>query len=116
MARRDALVADLSPAHLRDASFGLRQSLDTVGAFLGPLIAIGLMLLTLNNFTLVFWVAVVPAFLSLFLILFAVREPERPAGLRQVKKPDQQGRAAPARQRLLVGGCCCRGLHAGTFQ
>jgi sugar phosphate permease len=83
-APRDALVADLSPAHLRGASFGLRQSLDTVGAFLGPLIAIGLMLLTLNNFTLVFWVAVVPAFFSLLLILFAVREPERPAGLRLV--------------------------------
>jgi MFS family permease len=86
-APRDALVADLSPAHLRGASFGLRQSLDTVGAFLGPLIAIGLMQLTVNNFTLVFWVAVVPAFLSLFLILFAVREPDRPAGLRQVKNP-----------------------------
>ena len=86
-APRDALVADLSPAHLRGASFGLRQSLDTVGAFLGPLFAIGLMLLTVNNFTLVFWVAVVPAFLSLFLILFAVREPERPAGLRHVKNP-----------------------------
>lgn len=86
-APRDAMVADLSPAHLRGASFGLRQSLDTIGAFLGPLIAIGLMLLTLNNFTLVFWAAVVPAFLSLLLILFAVREPERPAGLRQVKNP-----------------------------
>ena len=86
-APRDALVADLSPAYLRGASFGLRQSLDTVGAFLGPLAAIGLMLLSLNNFTLVFWVAVVPAFLSLFLILFAVREPERPAGLRHVKNP-----------------------------
>jgi len=86
-APRDALVADLSPPHLRGASFGLRQSLDTVGAFLGPLLAIGLMLLTLNNFTVVFWVAVVPAFLSLFLILFAVREPERPAGLRKVKNP-----------------------------
>ena len=86
-APRDALVADLTPEQLRGASFGLRQSLDTIGAFLGPLLAIGLMLLTLNNFTLVFWVAVVPAFLSLFLILFAVNEPERPAGLRRVKNP-----------------------------
>ena len=86
-APRDALVADLSPVHLRGASFGLRQSLDTVGAFVGPFLAIGLMLLTFNNFTLVFWVAVVPAFFSLLLILFAVREPERPAGLRQVKNP-----------------------------
>jgi MFS family permease len=86
-APRDALVADLSPPEVRGASFGLRQSLDTVGAFLGPLLAIGLMLVTLNNFTFVFWVAVVPAFLSLFLILFAVREPERRPGLRQVKNP-----------------------------
>jgi MFS family permease len=86
-APRDALVADISPPEVRGASFGLRQSLDTIGAFLGPLLAIGLMLQTANNFTLVFWVAVAPAFLSLFLILFAVREPERPAGLRQVENP-----------------------------
>jgi MFS family permease len=86
-APRDALIADLSPADLRGASFGLRQSLDTVGAFVGPLLAIGLMLLTVNNFILVFWVAVVPAFLSLLLILFAVHEPERPPGVRQVKNP-----------------------------
>lgn len=86
-APRDALVADLTPADLRGASFGLRQSLDTVGAFLGPLLAIGLMLWTANSFTFVFWAAVIPAFLSLFLILFAVREPERPANLRQIKNP-----------------------------
>ena len=61
-APRDALVADLAPAHLRGASFGLRQSLDTVGAFLGPLLAIALMWLTTNNFSAVFWVAVIPAF------------------------------------------------------
>jgi MFS family permease len=86
-APRDALVADLSPAELRGASFGLRQSLDTVGAFLGPLLAIGLMLWTANSYTFVFWVAVLPAFLSFVLILFAVREPERPAGQRPVKNP-----------------------------
>src|SRR5882672_5513850 len=77
-APRDALVADIAPAHLRGASFGLRQALDTVGAFLGPLIAIGLMWLTANHFTTVFWIAVIPAFLSLALIIIAVREPERP--------------------------------------
>jgi sugar phosphate permease len=38
-APRDALVADITPSHLRGAAFGLRQSLDTVGAFLGPLLA-----------------------------------------------------------------------------
>lgn len=49
-APRDALIADIAPAHLRGASFGLQQSLDTVGAFLGPLLAIALMWLTANNF------------------------------------------------------------------
>jgi len=86
-APRDALVADISPAHLRGASFGLRQSLDTIGAFTGPLLAIGLMWLTADHFTAVFWVAVIPAFLSLGLILVAVREPERPKDLRRVRMP-----------------------------
>jgi len=86
-APRDALVADLSPAHLRGASFGLRQSLDTVGAFTGPFLAIGLMWLTGNHFASVFWVAVIPAFLSFALILFAVKEPERPESLRKVRMP-----------------------------
>jgi MFS family permease len=74
-APRDALVADLTPAHLRGASFGLRQSLDTVGAFLGPLAAIGLMVLTGNSYAIVFWIAVVPAFLSFGLMVFGVEEP-----------------------------------------
>ena len=83
-APRDALVADLSPPELRGASFGLRQSLDTVGAFLGPLAAIGLMLLTANNFQAVFWIAVIPGFVAFALMGFAVTEPERPGGLRRV--------------------------------
>jgi MFS family permease len=86
-APRDALVADIAPAHLRGASFGLRQSLDTVGAFVGPAFAIGLMWLTANNFQAVFWVAVIPAFLAVALLVFAVNEPERAAGLRQVQSP-----------------------------
>jgi MFS family permease len=86
-APRDALVADISPAHLRGASFGLRQSLDTVGAFLGPLLAIGLMWLTADRFSAVFWIAVIPAFLSLGLILVAVEEPVRPKELRRVRMP-----------------------------
>ena len=86
-APRDALVADLAPAHLRGASFGLRQSLDTVGAFVGPGLAIGLMWLTANNFQMVFWVAVIPAFLAVALLVFAIHEPERPAGIRKVRSP-----------------------------
>ncbi|QHO76638.1 MFS transporter [Bradyrhizobium sp. CCBAU 051011] len=86
-APRDALVADLSPPDLRGASFGLRQSLDTIGAFTGPLLAIALMWWTADNFTTVFWVAVIPAFLAFALIVFAVREPERPKALRTVRNP-----------------------------
>jgi MFS family permease len=86
-APRDALIADLAPPEVRGASFGLRQSLDTIGAFVGPLLAILLMLWTANNFQTVFWIAVIPAFLAFGLILFAVHEPERPAGLRQIRSP-----------------------------
>jgi MFS family permease len=74
-APRDALVADLAPENLRGAAFGLRQSLDTVGAFLGPLLAVGLMLLWANDFRAVFWVAVVPGWLAVLLLLFGIREP-----------------------------------------
>ena len=86
-APRDALVADIAPADLRGTSFGLRQSLDTTGAFLGPLLAIGLMWWTTNNFAAVFWVAVIPAFLALALMIFAVHEPARPQELRTVRNP-----------------------------
>lgn len=83
-APRDALVADLAPPELRGAAFGLRQALDTVGAFLGPLLAMGLMLLWDNDFRAVFWVAVVPAVLAVALLCFGVAEPERPAGAARV--------------------------------
>ena len=75
-APRDALVADLAPPGMRGAAFGLRQSLDTVGAFLGPLLAMGLMLLWANDFRAIFWVAVVPGFMAVALLLFGVKEPE----------------------------------------
>jgi MFS family permease len=86
-APRDALVADIAPPHLRGASFGLRQSLDTIGAFLGPLLAIGLMWLAADHFQTVFWIAVIPAFLSVGLILVAVKEPDRPKEQRRVRMP-----------------------------
>jgi MFS family permease len=77
-APRDALLADLSPVNVRGAAFGLRQSLDTIGAALGPLLAIVFMLLTASNFIAVLWIAVVPGFLSFLVILFVVREQDHP--------------------------------------
>lgn len=76
-APRDALLAEIAPAGIRGAAFGLRQSLDTVGAFLGPLLAVGLMLLWANDFRAVFWVAVIPGLLAVALLLFGVQEPQR---------------------------------------
>lgn len=78
-APRDALVADLAPPQVRGAAYGLRQALDTVGAFIGPLLAVGLMLLWSNDFRAVFRVAVIPGALAVALLFFGVREPERPA-------------------------------------
>lgn len=83
-APRDALVADLAPAHMRGAAFGLRQSLDTVGAFLGPLLAIGLMLLWANDFRKVFWFAVLPGVLSVLVLLLFVHEAPRAPGTARV--------------------------------
>lgn len=79
-APRDALVADIAPPEMRGAAFGLRQSLDTAGAFLGPLFAMGLMLLWANDFRAVFWAASVPALLCVALLVWGVQEPERAPG------------------------------------
>lgn len=77
-APRDALVADVTPPDIRGAAFGLRQSLDTLGAFLGPLLAVGLMLLWNNDFQAIFWVAVVPGALAIVLLYFGLEEPKSP--------------------------------------
>jgi MFS family permease len=83
-APRDALIADLTPHEIRGAAFGLRQSLDTVGAFVGPLLAMGLMLLWADDFRSVFWIAVIPAVLSVALLVFGVHEPDtRASGKRE---------------------------------
>ena len=83
-APRDALLADITPPAIRGAAFGLRQSLDTVGAFLGPLLATALMLLWANDLRAVFWVAVIPAVLAVLLLVVGVREPPRPPGVKPV--------------------------------
>lgn len=74
-APRDALVADVTPPPLRGAAFGLRQSLDTVGAFLGPAVAVAIMWLSANSIPLVFWIATIPAAFAVAVLAFGVREP-----------------------------------------
>jgi MFS family permease len=76
-APRDAMVGDMVPAGLRGAAYGLRQSLDTVGAFTGPLIAIVLMATLHDDFRLIFWLALIPGMISVLILLIAVREPPR---------------------------------------
>ncbi len=76
-APRDALVADATPPALRNAAYGLRQSLDTVGAVLGPLAAIGLLAVYADNLRLVLWFGVIPAVIAVAILAFGVREPRR---------------------------------------
>ncbi|WP_175672888.1 MFS transporter [Burkholderia ambifaria] len=86
-APRDALVADVAPPEIRGACFGLRQSMDTVGAFLGPMLAIALMLWFEDRIRTVLWFAVVPAFIAIALIVFGVREPDRAESQRRFRSP-----------------------------
>ena len=97
-APRDALVADIAPPEQRGAAFGLRQALDTVGAFAGPLIAVGLMLLWANDFRAVFAVAVIPAALAVLLLVVGVHEPraeDRPARVNPISRANLK-RLSPA--------------------
>jgi MFS family permease len=74
---RDAMIADETPEAVRGRAFGLRQSMDTVGALLAPVAAIALMALLANNIRTVFWIAVIPAACSFLLAWLALREPEQ---------------------------------------
>ncbi len=78
-APRDALIADVTPPGLRGAAYGLRQALDSVGAVLGPLGAVVLMLALADAVRTVLWFAVIPAIAAVAVIAFAVREPARGA-------------------------------------
>ena len=79
-APRDAMIADETPAEIRGRAFGLRQALDTAGALLAPLVAIGLMVWLASDIRMVFWIAVIPAVLSFLLAWLALREPEQHLG------------------------------------
>jgi MFS family permease len=86
-APRDALVADIAPCDLRGAAYGLRQSLDSVGAFVGPLLAVIFMAWFANDIRTVLWIAVLPAFMAVAILVCAVREPEQTAINSGVRSP-----------------------------
>lgn len=86
-APRDAIVADIAPIALRGAAYGLRQSLDSIGAFLGPLTAIAFMGWLANDIRAVLWVAVAPAFVAVALVVFGVHEPRRTGASPAVRNP-----------------------------
>jgi MFS family permease len=86
-APRDALIADLTPPPIRGAAYGLRQSLDSVGAFGGPLLAVALMLVWAGDFRVVFWFAVIPAATAVLILVFGVHEPASAAAGRRPASP-----------------------------
>lgn len=109
-APRDALVADIAPPTLRGAAIGLRQSLDTVGAFLGPLLGVLLMLLWANDFRAVFWVAVVPGLLAVALLLLGVQEPQQQQPAQRRSNPVTRAnlaRMGAAYWRVVAVGAVC---------
>ncbi|MBI9085364.1 MAG: MFS transporter [Desulfobacterales bacterium] len=103
-APRDALVADIAPRQMRGAAYGLRQSLDSVGAFIGPLIAVAFMAWLANDIRTVLWVAVVPAFIAVGLLVFGVHEPQRPDSGSGVRIPVtlMDAKGLPSRYWLVV--------------
>ncbi len=98
-APRDALIADVTRPEQRGAAYGLRQSLDSIGAFIGPLIAMAALALWAGNIRAVLWLAVVPALMAVALLVAGIREPERDASGKAVHLPLSRAalRALPAR-------------------
>jgi MFS family permease len=105
-APRDALVADIAPPQLRGAAFGLRQALDSLGALLGPLLAVVFMIWFANDIRKAMWFAAAPAFVTVALLLVYVREPERAAGSRARPLKFTDARRLPPRywRVVLLGG------------
>lgn len=103
-APRDALVADITPPDRRGAAYGLRQSMDSVGAFAGPLIALGLMLDFGDDVRLVFWIAAVPAVIAVLIIALMIQEPSiQPTENRRFPIQRSQLRTLPTHYWLVVG-------------
>lgn len=106
-APRDALLAEITPEPVRGAAYGLRQSMDTVGAFIGPIVAILLMLLWSGDYRAVFWFAAVPGALAVALLAVGVHEPETPAASKPARSPVEWGllgRMGRAYWRVVVVG------------
>lgn len=102
-APRDALIADITQPQLRGAAYGLRQALDSVGALIGPLLAVVFMMLFADNIRSVMWVAVIPAFLCVLLLIVYVREPEHmPARAPKAPLTPADARRLPLRYWLVV--------------
>ncbi|HYD19604.1 MAG TPA: MFS transporter [Patescibacteria group bacterium] len=77
VAPRDAYLADITPQEQLGSAYGLRQTMDTTGAFIGPLLAVALMIYTVNDYRFVFWAAIIPALAVVFIIIFGVHEPAK---------------------------------------
>ncbi|STV25833.1 major facilitator superfamily permease [Klebsiella pneumoniae subsp. ozaenae] len=114
-APRDALVADVTPPEIRGAAYGLRQALDTVGAFLGPLLAVLLMFIWANDFHAIFWVAVIPGVLSILLLGFGLQEPNSAIAHKR-SNPLKRENLKKALRRLLVGGRDRQHFHPRPLQ
>jgi MFS family permease len=103
-APRDAMIADETPAALRGRAFGLRQSLDTVGAFLAPIAAVGLMIWFANDIRTVFWIAVIPAALSFLFAWLMLREAAQHVASKPKMKWGGLGSlSAPVKRLIAVG-------------
>jgi MFS family permease len=102
-APRDGMIADETPPEIRGRAFGLRQSLDTVGAMLAPLAAIGLMFLLAGDIRMVFWIATVPALLSFLLAWLALREPRQAQPATSPARPKLSFRDLDKPTRRLLG-------------
>jgi MFS family permease len=102
-APRDAMIGDMVPSTLRGAAYGLRQALDSVGAFAGPLLAMVLMATLHDDFRLIFWLALIPGLASVLILLVAVREPPRQAGASEAPLKFNELKTLSAAYWIVVG-------------
>ena len=115
-APRDALLADVTPSAIRGSGFGLRFALYTIGAVAGPLAAIALMALSGDDFRLVFWIALLPGFASIVVLLVGLKEPPNRQLRRRMVAADTTERSGAAGSTVLVGDRDRRHLLARPLQ